>query len=261
MIGEDRSKAAPMDFDQDPLAKKWNLKGGMTDPFIFQSPRSSDNGRKKRKLSTINFSSLKIDEEKKPQNMSRFGWILDTLNHRHLPYIIIGYLQVLLNSTLVGVIMYLIYLFISAIQRDVEIKVNEYLVEIMNEIASCSKNYVENKCDPMNRVPAMEKSCVIWETCMNRDPAVIGRAKVSAETFAEIINSFVEPISYKTMLFFVIVLCGSFFVSNMAFSYAKQKFSDEPPKPNKRRDISPSNSIVIHHTTDRTPVFSPPKLL
>jgi len=35
---------------------------------------------------------------------------------------------------------------------------------------------------------------------MNRDPTVVGRARVSAETFAEIINSFIEPISYKTMV-------------------------------------------------------------
>lgn len=35
---------------------------------------------------------------------------------------------------------------------------------------------------------------------MNRDPTQVGRARVSAETFAEIINSFIEPISYKTMV-------------------------------------------------------------
>lgn len=35
---------------------------------------------------------------------------------------------------------------------------------------------------------------------MNRDPTVVGRARVSAETFAEIVNSFIEPISYKTMV-------------------------------------------------------------
>lgn len=46
----------------------------------------------------------------------------------------------------------------------------------------------------------MEKACVAWEKCMNRDPTVVGRARVSAETFAEIINSFIEPISYKTMV-------------------------------------------------------------
>lgn len=63
---------------------------------------------------------------------------------------------------------------------------------------------------------------------MNRDPAVVGRAKVSAETFAEIINSFVEPISYKTMIFFSIIVFGFLFLSNYAFAYARSKISSPP---------------------------------
>lgn len=47
----------------------------------------------------------------------------------------------------------------------------------------------------------MEAACSAWETCMNRDPKVVGRARVGAETFADIINSFVDSISLKTMLF------------------------------------------------------------
>jgi hypothetical protein len=35
---------------------------------------------------------------------------------------------------------------------------------------------------------------------MNRDPTVVGRAKVGAETFAGVVNSFVDPISWKTMV-------------------------------------------------------------
>jgi len=35
---------------------------------------------------------------------------------------------------------------------------------------------------------------------MNRDPAVVGRAKVSAELVAEVVNGFVEPISWKTLV-------------------------------------------------------------
>lgn len=61
---------------------------------------------------------------------------------------------------------------------------------------------------------------------MNRDPAVVGRAKVSAETFAEIINSFVEPISYKTMAFFAIMVFGFLFLSNYAFGYARSKVAN-----------------------------------
>lgn len=35
---------------------------------------------------------------------------------------------------------------------------------------------------------------------MDRDPTKIGRARVSAELIAEVVNSFVEPISWKTLV-------------------------------------------------------------
>jgi Di-sulfide bridge nucleocytoplasmic transport domain len=38
---------------------------------------------------------------------------------------------------------------------------------------------------------------------MNRDPTTIGRARVSAELIAEVINGFVEPISWKTLVSFL----------------------------------------------------------
>jgi hypothetical protein len=35
---------------------------------------------------------------------------------------------------------------------------------------------------------------------MSRDPTVVGRARLSAETLGEIVNGFVEPISWKTLV-------------------------------------------------------------
>lgn len=35
---------------------------------------------------------------------------------------------------------------------------------------------------------------------MNRDPKIVGRAKVGAEMLAEVVNGFVEPISWKTLV-------------------------------------------------------------
>jgi len=35
---------------------------------------------------------------------------------------------------------------------------------------------------------------------MNRDPTIVGRAKVGAEMIAEVVNGFVEPISWKTLV-------------------------------------------------------------
>ncbi|KAG5654347.1 hypothetical protein H0H81_004301 [Sphagnurus paluster] len=47
----------------------------------------------------------------------------------------------------------------------------------------------------------MAQQCGNWETCMNRDPAIVGRAKVGAELIAEVVNGFVEPISWKALAF------------------------------------------------------------
>ena len=46
----------------------------------------------------------------------------------------------------------------------------------------------------------MTQQCANWETCMNRDPAIVGRARVGAELIAEVVNGFVEPISWKTLV-------------------------------------------------------------
>lgn len=35
---------------------------------------------------------------------------------------------------------------------------------------------------------------------MARDPTVVGRAKVAAEMVGEVVNGFVEPISWKTLV-------------------------------------------------------------
>lgn len=135
------------------------------------------------------------------------------------------YLQVAFNVVMISAVLYCVAQFFLTIQRDVQIKVNEELSTIMTEISQCAKQYVENRCSPELRVPAMEKACTSWENCMKRDPSVVGRAKLSAETFAEIINSFIEPISYKTMIFMLTALFGTIFLSNYAFSIARNRVS------------------------------------
>lgn len=51
---------------------------------------------------------------------------------------------------------------------------------------------------------------------MNRDPKVVGRARVGAETFADIINSFVDSISLRTMLFSTVALALLATITNSA---------------------------------------------
>ncbi|KAJ2723665.1 hypothetical protein GGI07_002460 [Coemansia sp. Benny D115] len=137
--------------------------------------------------------------------------------HRDIPYVISGYLQLGFNVFMVGMVLTIITNVLLTIQRDVNAKVQEYSAVVMQEIGACSKQYVENRCAPELRVPAMEKACNMWDTCMHQDPTKVGRAKVSAETLAGIVNGFIEPLSLKTMLFFLLLFFGTLFVSNFAF--------------------------------------------
>lgn len=44
---------------------------------------------------------------------------------------------------------------------------------------------------------------------MQRDTTGVGRARVVAETIGEVVNSFVEPISWKTLVSLVLFICSN----------------------------------------------------
>lgn len=117
------------------------------------------------------------------------------------PYLLLGYLQFFFNLSLILLFLYLVVQFILTVQRDVEKRISEYSQDIVQDIAICSSQFKTNHCQTKYMAPAMAQQCSNWETCMNRDPTTIGRAKVSAELIAEVINGFVEPISWKALLF------------------------------------------------------------
>lgn len=120
--------------------------------------------------------------------------------HPNLPHILSYYAQFLLNVFLVLFMMYLVYCFWSTIRSDVDMRSHEVASETLAEMAVCAREFQENRCDRSSRVPAVEAACNTWEKCMQQDPSKVGRARVSAHTFAEILNSFIEPISVKTMV-------------------------------------------------------------
>ncbi|KAK9237995.1 Di-sulfide bridge nucleocytoplasmic transport domain-containing protein [Lipomyces kononenkoae] len=134
--------------------------------------------------------------------------------HDNLPFVFASYLQLIFNVFLVLVMLYLIMSFVLMIRHDISRKIEEYTNEAAVKIAQCTKDYLVNGCMPESRVPAIEEVCTMWQNCMNRDASDIGRARVSAQTVAEIVNSFIEPVSYKTMMFVLVLLFGSLYVAN-----------------------------------------------
>lgn len=95
---------------------------------------------------------------------------------------------------------YILFAAFRIVRDDMDHRVAEAATEVLGQIAGCHKNYLQNRCAPDFRVPAMELSCQEWERCMNQDPTKVGRAKVSARTIAEILNGFVNELHWKTLV-------------------------------------------------------------
>lgn len=144
-------------------------------------------------------------QQKAPSQLAEASGFISSVftfveNHPNLPHILSYYTQFLLNLFIVFFMMYLVYSFWSTIRSDVDLRSREVATETVAEIAVCAREFRENRCERSMRVPAMEIMCNFWEKCVNQDPNKVARAMVSANTFAEILNNFVEPITAKTMV-------------------------------------------------------------
>ena len=139
-----------------------------------------------------------------PKTTQQMGFIPSVFTfidaHPGLPNTLSYYVQFLLNVFLALCVMYVLYGIFSTISNDITERAMMESSEILAEMAVCAREFKENKCERDSRVPAMEMVCNNWEKCMQRDPYKVGRSRLSAGMFAEIVNSFIEPISLKAIV-------------------------------------------------------------
>lgn len=168
-------------------------------------------------------------ESKKPTSTSNSVSIIKPsyepmyLRHRDISYTVIIYMQMAFNIIISTTVLYIFGNIILTVRQDFRLKAEEHTEALHKEKLICTNNYIINHCGQNDRIPAIEDMCNEWAACMNRDK-VVAQAKVSAEAIAEIINSFVEPISYKTLIFFSLLTLGTLVFSNVAFSIFKRNY-------------------------------------
>jgi hypothetical protein len=74
----------------------------------------------------------------------------------------------------------------------------------------------------------MEASCRKWELCIARDAAAVGRAGVSAHTFARLLNEFFEEIGWKAIVVVVGTTLAMVAASNVGFAMMRKNFLQPP---------------------------------
>ena len=169
------------------------------DPDVRSAPRRSSNDSDFEEQPS---SGEGIQQT--PKTAQQMGLIPSVLTfidaHPGLPNTLSYYVQFLLNFFLTLCVMYVLYGIFSTISNDITERAMMESSEILAEMAVCAREFKENKCERDSRVPAMETVCNNWEKCMQRDPYKVGRSRLSAAMFAEIVNSFIEPISLKAIV-------------------------------------------------------------
>ncbi len=174
-----------------------------TDKDVRDAPRrlSNDSDSEERPSSSEGPSQKKQPAVPAMGFMATIRGILTFIDaHPSLPTTLSIYLQFVLNCFLTGLLILMIYKGFSVISNDINERAIMESSEIIAEMASCAHEYHENRCERDSRVPAMEMVCNNWEKCMARDPFKVGRSRLSAGMFAEIFNSFIEPISFKAIV-------------------------------------------------------------
>lgn len=172
-----------------------------------------------------------IDEVEKPAEEPHWVSQLFTFIGQHptVPHILSFYAQLAFNVFLLAMFSYILWCFWSAIQGDVNKKAFEASADIIAEISQCAHDFKINGCASPTRAPALQEVCATWAKCMNRDPMKVARAKVSAQSFAEIFNSFVDALSWKSITVAAAFVLGGLLVSNVAFSKLRHSASAEQP--------------------------------
>lgn len=139
-------------------------------------------------------------------------------------YILSSYLQLLINFVATCYAAYLVYSIVQTVRQDIKHKLSQQISNVLVEIESCKRSYYDNNCSPELIVPILEKPCAYWLKCMNQDPYNGGGNKslISAETVGMIINSLIEPLSFKfflVMFGFVLLI----FACNFTFGFIRAK--------------------------------------
>ncbi|WFD30629.1 hypothetical protein MSPP1_001650 [Malassezia sp. CBS 17886] len=189
----------------------------MRDVVLRSSPPPPA-ARPRRSMADVARSYLDGEKHVSPPHANASVW--------DRPEMLLTYAQVIFNASILVVFLYLLFSMVWTIQRDVSQKVREYEVEYLGEIAACSAAYATNRCGTELQAPALSDACAAWQRCASRDPTVVGRARVTAETFAEILNGFVDAVSWKTMLFALLTLSIVVGATNSTLSFFRVSASN-----------------------------------
>jgi len=168
-----------------------------TSLLVFSNP-------KRRKVEELK-NSRPAPVVKVPKSANRQKKISKVESLIQINYLLSAYVSLALNSFLIFTFIVLVFKFVNSIRKDIVTK-NLNLIEINKiKVEECRRQYVLNKCDPKERVPALESQCKEWEECMKQNPFREEITKAGFRVLSDSIEELLSGFSIRTVLLLILV--------------------------------------------------------
>ncbi|KAK5778927.1 Brr6p PWA37_001170 [Arxiozyma heterogenica] len=137
------------------------------------------------------------------------------------------YIKIIFNIIITLAILFILYKFVHLISLDVEWKLMELELDSMNQWRRCELDYKNNKCFLSNEAipPKLRYKCQEWSHCIEQyslnNKRSFQSAKLWVQTLAEVVNTFIETITLRSLLFVLITVCSIVMVTNTIFGSYK----------------------------------------
>lgn len=166
-------------------------------PAPIQSPRHRVRASPYRDV--VSYS----DGYPRTQHADPAGWLHYVWLDPSVPYVVLLWVQLLVNVLVVCATCYVAWHLCAAIAGDIARKRDLFVARAVHEIAQCSREYSQNCAAAL---PALARVCSEWRSCMGRNPHEVGLAMVSASVVGEVLNEFFLGLSWKTLFGMSILL-------------------------------------------------------
>ncbi len=130
-----------------------------------------------------------------------WSFLATVQRHPYAPSILGYWLNLAFSLVWVTGALWVGFAILVGLRQDFAAARSSFRDEMLDEMAKCRSDYLENKCSPVERrLPAMFQLCEQWNACMNRNPDTLKKIQLGAKSLVEIINEISDTMSYKTMV-------------------------------------------------------------
>lgn len=157
-----------------------------------------------------------------PMPMPTYTW-MHAHSHVAKAYVFSTYLQLLFNTAVWSLGLYVIGCGLRTFWDDVDKVADQQYWKRRQEISSCAQNYFKNECAAHTRRPALDELCNQWQIGMSMDPHGGSRLAACAQVFANTINHFFDSIPMRNFLMAFVLSVSLMFVTNFLFGYIRAK--------------------------------------